>query len=69
MATTMTVLLGHIVTMDDSLRVFQDGAVVVVGDKIHALGHKASILQQFGEQADSVVDLSGHWILPGEQGR
>ncbi|KAG6508893.1 hypothetical protein ZIOFF_034275 [Zingiber officinale] len=58
---------GVIVTMDQSSRVFRDGAVVVAGDRIEAVGPSAQILRDFSHLAtvDSVVDLRGRILLPG----
>lgn len=58
---------GVIVTMDQSSRVFRDGAVVVAGDCIAAVGPSAQILRDFSHLAavNSVVDLGGRILLPG----
>ncbi|CAM6087851.1 unnamed protein product [Calypogeia fissa] len=54
-----------IVTMDAHLRIFLDGALVVKGSQILAVGQSGSILQEFSSQADELLDFKGHWILPG----
>ncbi|XP_073013167.1 uncharacterized protein [Typha latifolia] len=67
-APTSRVLLLHnavIVTMDPISRVFLDGALVVVGDRIEAIGQSPRILADFSHLADEVLDLHGHFVLPG----
>jgi cytosine/adenosine deaminase-related metal-dependent hydrolase len=49
-------------TMDDSRREIADGAVLVAGNVIEAVGTTAELA---GREADEVIDLSGHVVLPG----
>ncbi|GAB2297738.1 hypothetical protein Dimus_031825 [Dionaea muscipula] len=56
---------GVIVSMDSQSRVFQNGAIVLEDDKIKAIGQSSDILIQFGSSAHQVIDLHGHFILPG----
>ncbi|KAG4908742.1 hypothetical protein JHK82_057393 [Glycine max] len=56
---------GMIITMDEEQRVYRDGGIVVEHDKIKAIGQSADILAEFSDVADSIVDLSGHILLPG----
>ncbi|THU50491.1 hypothetical protein C4D60_Mb06t20780 [Musa balbisiana] len=58
---------AFLVTMDPASRVFRDGALVVVGDRIQALGHSAQILRDFSHlaAAESIVDLGSRFLLPG----
>ncbi|RRT53689.1 hypothetical protein B296_00039691 [Ensete ventricosum] len=58
---------AFLVTMDPDSRVFRDGALVVVGDRIQALGPSAQILRDFSHlaAADSIVDLRSRFLLPG----
>ncbi|KAF7838955.1 5-methylthioadenosine/S-adenosylhomocysteine deaminase [Senna tora] len=51
--------------MDDDDRVFQDGGVVIEGDRIKALGQSSHILHQFAVVATQIIDLHGHIVLPG----
>ncbi|PKA64641.1 guanine deaminase [Apostasia shenzhenica] len=62
------VLLLHnavIVTMDNDLRVFQNGSVVVAGDRIEAIGRSSDILREFSDRANETLDLEGRFLLPG----
>lgn len=63
----VTVLVnGNILTMDKEMRVFQNnGAMVVLGDKIAAIGKTEEILRAYKSEADAIVDLSSKWVLPG----
>ncbi|XP_065009285.1 uncharacterized protein LOC135639457 isoform X1 [Musa acuminata AAA Group] len=58
---------AFLVTMDPAARVFRDGALVVVGDRIQALGPSAQILRDFSHlaAAESIVDLGSRFLLPG----
>lgn len=63
----VTVLVNaSIVTMDSERRVFVgNGAIVVEGDKIVAIGKTDEVLREYEGKADSVLDLSSRWVLPG----
>ena len=54
---------GIVVTMDGSGRVIPDGAIVVKGDRIVAVGPTADIAGQF--EARTTIDLRGQIALPG----
>ncbi|KAI5069395.1 hypothetical protein GOP47_0015696 [Adiantum capillus-veneris] len=54
-----------VVTMDPDLHVYSDGAIYVEDDRIKALGPSSLILPSFSKQAHEILDLSGHWIIPG----
>lgn len=54
-----------IITMDGEQRVFRDGGIVIEEDKIKAIGQSKDIIDEFGDVADEVIDLSGHILLPG----
>lgn len=54
-----------IITMDEELRVFRDGGIVVEHDRIKAIGHSSHILAHFSHLADHILDLTGHILLPG----
>jgi len=59
------ILLKHIhtlVTMDDARRELCDAAVLVEDNRILRVGSTAELA---GEQADEVVDLTDHLVLPG----
>ncbi|KAF3793378.1 Imidazolonepropionase [Nymphaea thermarum] len=56
---------GVIVTMDDESRVYSNGAIVVEGDRIRAIGRSFEILDCFSPLADEIVDLQGRIVLPG----
>lgn len=58
---------ASILTMDDEQRVYlDDGAVVVVDDKISAIGKTKDVLEAYKNKADvEVHDLAGRWIMPG----
>lgn len=55
-----------VVTMDSDLRVFQNGAIVIEGDKIKAIGHADDILHHFSAVPHrSILNLNGGILLPG----
>jgi len=59
-----TLLLRHahvVATMDDARREIPDGAVFVRGNRIEQVGATATI----PAEADEVLDLRGHVVLPG----
>jgi 8-oxoguanine deaminase len=50
-----------VATLDDQRREIRDGAVLVEGNRIKAVGLSA----EFTGQADEVIDAAGHVVLPG----
>lgn len=55
-----------VVTIDSDLRVFQNGAIVIEGDKIKAIGHADDILHHFSAVPHhSILNLNGGILLPG----
>uniref|UniRef100_A0A2P2J0J2 Uncharacterized protein C1F8.04c-like isoform X2 n=1 Tax=Rhizophora mucronata TaxID=61149 RepID=A0A2P2J0J2_RHIMU len=54
-----------IVTMDSDSRVFRNGGIVIEGDRIKAIGQSPDILAEFSAFAGEIVDLHGHFLLPG----
>ncbi|CAO2829781.1 unnamed protein product [Amaranthus hypochondriacus] len=56
-----------IVTMDSELRVFENGAIVIQGDKIISIGKSDDILHIHGSAAasSSIHNLHGQILLPG----
>lgn len=59
--TTLLIKNAHIVTMDDHQREIPDGGLFVRDGFIEEVGQTASLPQE----ADEVLDLSGHVLLPG----
>ena len=53
-----------LVTMDEKRREIRDGALFVKGNRIEAVGATSELLQCTG-QADEVLDLKGHLVIPG----
>src|SRR4029079_17360572 len=59
-----TTLLRHatlVATMDDARREIADGAVLIRGNAIEAVGATADL----PATADETIDLAGHVVLPG----
>lgn len=54
-----------IVTVDHEKRVFRNGAIVVEGDKLAAVGQSPEILHDFSASAHEILDLQGRVLLPG----
>lgn len=54
---------GTVVTMDDSYRLYTDGAVAIAGDLIVAVGPTAVIAQTY--TAPEIIDCQGKVIMPG----
>lgn len=50
-----------VVTMDDARREIPDGAILVRGNRIEQVGPTAEL----PAEADEVIDLAGHVVLPG----
>jgi len=53
-----------IVTMDAERRQYNNGAILVDGDRIEAVGRSADLLASAAEEVEK-IDLSGRWLLPG----
>ncbi|KAI0491604.1 hypothetical protein KFK09_025864 [Dendrobium nobile] len=51
--------------MDSDSRVFRNGALVIAGDRIEAVGRSLDILRDFSHRADEIIDLAGRFLLPG----
>ena len=62
--TRRVLLRGAVVlaTMDDARREIADGAVIVAGNVIEAVGTTAQLAPQ---AVDETIDLAGHVVLPG----
>ena len=54
---------GAVVTMDDSYRLYPDGAVAIAGDLIVAVGPTAVITQTY--TAPEIINCQGKVIMPG----
>ena len=54
---------GILVTMDKERRVYMDGAVAVVGDKIAAVGKTSEIVQKY--KGEYEIDAKGKVVMPG----
>jgi len=54
---------GTVVTMDGARTIYNDGAVVVSGDMIRAVGPRAEIDARY--QTRETIDASGKLVLPG----
>ncbi len=54
---------GYVITMDDSGRIFERGAVAVRGNRIVAVGDDAAIAGRY--TADRVIDAGGAPVHPG----
>lgn len=54
---------GTIVTMDGERRVIEDGAVVIVGGRIKAIGARAEMEAQYA--ARETIDATGKVVIPG----
>lgn len=56
---------AFVVTIDSDARVFRNGAVVITGDRIIAVGQSPDIFGEFSHRADEIIDLAGRFLLPG----
>jgi len=59
----MIIKNGYVVTMDEEMRVYRDGAVVFSGDRIVDVGKTEDIMRKHSE--DEVIDAEGKMVLPG----
>lgn len=62
---TTVLLNGMIVTMDSESRVYRNGGLVIMNDRIEAIGQSAEILKEFRGAADEIIYLDGKILLPG----
>jgi 5-methylthioadenosine/S-adenosylhomocysteine deaminase len=53
-----------IVTMDTARHQYNNGAVLIEGDRIGKVGRSAEILAEIDDSVDR-IDLRGRWLLPG----
>lgn len=63
--TSILVRNGYVVTVDPDRRVFPDGYVHVVGERIAAVGPMDQLAQAVVAGADEVIDLGGKLVVPG----
>jgi len=54
---------GTVVTMDGTRAVYEDGAVVVKGDTLVAVGPRAELIAKY--EAQQTIDAKGKLVLPG----
>lgn len=54
---------GTLITMDPTRRIIDDGAVVIQGDRIVAVGTTAEIIQKY--QARQIIDATRKVVMPG----
>lgn len=59
----MIIKNGYVVTMDEEKRVYRDGAVVFVEDRIVDVGKTENVLRKYSD--DEVIDAKGMMVLPG----
>ena len=59
----MIIKKGYVVTMDEDMRVYRDGAVVFRGDRIVDVGKTEDIMRKHSD--DEVIDAKGKMVLPG----
>ena len=59
----MLVTGGTVVTMDGTRSIYDDGAVVVSGDTIIAVGPRIEV--EFKYTASQIIDAKNHLVLPG----
>jgi 5-methylthioadenosine/S-adenosylhomocysteine deaminase len=63
MAEGILIKHGFVLPMDETNQIIEDGAVVIQGDKIVAVGTTADIEQQY--ECDVVIDASMKAVMPG----
>lgn len=56
---------GYVVTMNARFECIEDGAVLIEGKRIKAVGKTADLLALVGEEEVERIDCSGKMILPG----
>jgi cytosine/adenosine deaminase-related metal-dependent hydrolase len=62
MTTTLLRNIDHLATFDDDRRELRDGALLIRENVIEAVGTTSELAQR---QADRVIDLRGHVVMPG----
>jgi 5-methylthioadenosine/S-adenosylhomocysteine deaminase len=58
-----TIVIGMVITMDGQRHIYDDGAVVVTGDTIVAVGPRADVEAKY--EAQQTIDRKNRLILPG----
>jgi cytosine/adenosine deaminase-related metal-dependent hydrolase len=56
---------GTVITMDNSRRIIENGAVAVKGDRIHEVGSAKELKEKYEKGAKKVIDCYKKLILPG----
>ena len=59
----MIIKNGYIVTMDEEMRVYRDGAVVFSGERIVDVGLSEDVMRKHSD--DEIIDAKGKMVLPG----
>ncbi|NQS92249.1 MAG: amidohydrolase family protein, partial [Chloroflexi bacterium] len=54
---------AHVLCMDENYSIFENGAVAVIGDHIHAVGEAATLEKAFTPA--EVIDCEGKVLMPG----
>lgn len=54
-----------IVTMNEELHVYQNGAILIEETRIADIGSSTSLVRKYEGTQTEKIDLSGRWILPG----
>lgn len=61
---TISIFNATIVTMDESRKIIANGAVILKGDRIVAVGESNEIKSTYGEEGQ-VIDATGMLVMPG----
>ena len=56
---------GTVITMDNSRRIIENGAVAVKGDRIYEVGSAKELKEKYEKGAKKVIDCYKKLILPG----
>jgi len=59
----MLITHGTLVTLADTNEIIQDGALLVIGNQIAAMGHSADLEAAYPEEGR--LDAGSQWVLPG----
>ncbi|MFI5450399.1 MAG: amidohydrolase [Candidatus Bathyarchaeia archaeon] len=65
MSETLLIKNGIVVTVDDSERVIERGAILVEGNKIAAVGREDQVISEMKQTPDYLIDATGMAVLPG----
>ena len=63
--TSILIKNAYVITIDPERRIFEKGAVAIDGQHIEAVGKSDELVNNYGSDADEIIDAQGKVVLPG----